>query len=160
VHVDGEDIYTLQGQALDSFRNRMVGFVFQFHQLLPEFSALENVMMPALIGGESRDAASHRAKELLDEVGLAERLTHRPGQLSGGEQQRVAIARALMQSPRLLLADEPTGNLDSKTARGIFELIDTLHQRHGLTMVVVTHNEELAARLDRTLYMSDGCLSA
>ncbi len=160
VTINGEDIYRLQGQALDHFRNRTVGFVFQFHQLLPEFSALENVMMPALIGGESRDAASERAGRLLGEVGLGERLSHRPGQLSGGEQQRVAIARALMQSPRVLLADEPTGNLDSRTARGIFELLDALHQSHGLTMIVVTHNEELAARLDRTLYMSDGHLAS
>lgn len=160
VHIDGQDIYTLQGQALDKFRNRKVGFVFQFHQLLPEFTALENVMMPALIGGEKRESASVRAAELLNQVGLQERLTHRPGQLSGGEQQRVAIARALMQSPRLLLADEPTGNLDSATSRGIFDLLDDLHRQHRLTMVVVTHNEEFAARLDRTVQMRDGLLEA
>jgi len=160
VTIDGEDIYALQGRALDRFRNRKVGFVFQFHQLLPEFSALENVMMPALIGGEGSDQAARRARELLSQVGLEERFTHRPGQLSGGEQQRVAIARALMQSPRLLLADEPTGNLDSKTSRGIFELLDALHVEHGLTMVVVTHNQEFAARLDRTVHMRDGLLDA
>ncbi|PLY08306.1 MAG: lipoprotein-releasing system ATP-binding protein LolD [Desulfuromonas sp.] len=160
VSIDGEDIYTLQGQALDRFRNRKVGFVFQFHQLLPEFSALENVMMPALIGGAGRDEASQRARELLAQVSLDHRFDHRPGQLSGGEQQRVAIARALMQSPRLLLADEPTGNLDSRTSRGIFDLLDKLHVEHGLTMVVVTHNEEFAGRLDRMLHMRDGRLEA
>jgi len=160
VHIEGEDIFALRGEALDRFRNRMVGFVFQFHQLLPEFSALENAMMPALIGGEGRAEAAERAAGLLREVGLGGRLDHRPGQLSGGEQQRVAIARALMQSPKLLLADEPTGNLDSRTARGIFELLDDLHRRHQLTMVVVTHNEEFAGRLDRTLHMSDGALQS
>ena len=156
VRVDGEDIYALQGQALDRFRNRKIGFVFQFHQLLPEFTALENVMMPALIGGTRREEAGRRATELLEQVGLKQRLTHRPGQLSGGEQQRVAIARALMQSPGLLLADEPTGNLDSSTSRGIFDLLDELHAEHRLTMVVVTHNEEFAGRLDRVVQMQDG----
>jgi len=160
VSIDGQDIYALQGQALDRFRNATVGFVFQFHQLLPEFTAQENVMMPALIGGGKRDEAASRATELLTQVGLAKRFDHRPGQLSGGEQQRVAIARALMQSPSLLLADESTCNLDSQTSRAIFDLLDELHRLHGLTMVVVTHNKEFAGRLDRTVHMRDGLLQA
>ncbi|MBW6512846.1 MAG: ABC transporter ATP-binding protein [Desulfuromonadaceae bacterium] len=152
----GENLFALHGHARDAFRNRSMGFVFQFHQLLPEFSALENVMMPALIGRWSRRKAEARAQELLTEVGLAARSTHRPGQLSGGEQQRVAIARALMMSPALLLADEPTGNLDSGTSGEIFHLLDRLHVAYGLTMIVVTHSAALAARLDRVVSMADG----
>ncbi|AMV72680.1 ABC transporter ATP-binding protein [Desulfuromonas carbonis] len=154
----GQDLARLRGQALDAFRNRSVGFVFQFHQLLPEFSALENVMMPALVARKSPAAARALAEELLREVGLAHRLDHKPGQLSGGEQQRVAIARALVMSPRLLLADEPTGNLDSGTSDEIYRLLDELHRRHGLTMVIVTHSERLAGRLDRIIRMRDGLL--
>ncbi len=154
----GQDLARLRGQALDAFRNRSVGFVFQFHQLLPEFSALENVMMPALVARKSPVAARELAGELLREVGLGHRLDHKPGQLSGGEQQRVAIARALVMSPRLLLADEPTGNLDSATSDEIYRLLDELHRRHGLTMVIVTHSERLAGRLDRIIRMRDGLL--
>jgi lipoprotein-releasing system ATP-binding protein len=160
VRFEGEEIFRYSAAQLDAFRNRTVGFVFQFNQLLPEFSALENVMLPARIGrlpvGEARD----RAARLLTDVGLGHRLSHKPGQLSGGEQQRVAIARALVMSPRLLLADEPTGNLDSATSGEILNLLDRLHAECGLTLVVVTHSEMLAARMDRIIHMSDGCLVA
>lgn len=159
VRFEGEDIFSLKGAALDAFRNRTIGFVFQFHQLLPEFSALENVMMPALIARKTLQEAQPLAAELLREVGLGHRLNHKPGQLSGGEQQRVAIARALVMSPRLLLADEPTGNLDSRTSGDIFRLLEELHRNRGLTMVVVTHSEALAGRLDRVVQMEDGRLS-
>lgn len=155
---DDEDIFALQGAKLDEFRNRSVGFIFQFHQLLPEFTALENVMMPLLIGRMERKQASAQARELLGEVGLSARVDHKPGALSGGEQQRVAIARSLIRQPRLLLADEPTGNLDSRTSDEIMGLLDSLHRNRGLTMVIVTHNEGLAACLDRTLRMKDGQL--
>ena len=153
---EGQDIFALRGAALDAFRNQTIGFVFQFHQLLPEFSALENVMMPALIARKSRKEAVEMASAVLGEVGLAHRLTHKPGELSGGEQQRVAIARALIMAPRLLLADEPTGNLDSRTSDEIYRLMQSLHEAHGLTLVIVTHSEALAARMDRTIHMEDG----
>lgn len=156
---EGESIFALRGPALDRFRNRTVGFVFQFHQLLPEFSALENVMMPLLIGGITRSEAERQATALLEEVGLGQRLEHKPGALSGGEQQRVAIARALVREPRLLLADEPTGNLDSTTSDEIMALLNRMHRSRGLTMIIVTHNRQLAASLDRTLRMEDGRLS-
>ncbi|MDO3379559.1 ABC transporter ATP-binding protein [Geoalkalibacter halelectricus] len=158
VRFEGEDIFALRGAALDEFRNRRVGFVFQFHQLLPEFNALENVMMPALVARCPRRQASARAQELLEDVGLGHRLLHKPGELSGGEQQRVAIARALVQMPRLLLADEPTGNLDSGTTEEIYALLERLHREHGLTMVVVTHSLSLAQRMDRMIHMEDGLL--
>jgi len=154
----GKDIFALRGGALDAFRNRTVGFVFQFHQLLPEFTALENVMMPSMIAGTTRNEAAMKACELLEEVGLGHRLTHKPGELSGGEQQRVAIARALIMSPRLFLADEPTGNLDSRTSDDIYQLLQDLHQNRGLTMLIVTHSEFLASRLDRMVRMEDGML--
>lgn len=157
---DGEDVFALQGAKLDEFRNRAVGFIFQFHQLLPEFTALENVMMPLLIGRVERKQAVVQASLLLNEVGLGERLDHKPGALSGGEQQRVAIARALIRQPRLLLADEPTGNLDSRTSDEIMALLDRLHRNRGLTMIIVTHNEALASCLDRTLKMEDGLLAS
>jgi len=160
VTFEEENVFNFKGAELDRFRNASVGFVFQFHQLLPEFSALENVGMPALIAGEKRISALERAASLLTEVGLGHRLEHKPGQLSGGEQQRVAIARALVMAPKLLLADEPTGNLDSGTTESIYELLQTLHDRHGLTMVIVTHSEKLARRMDRTLRMVDGLLVA
>jgi lipoprotein-releasing system ATP-binding protein len=156
VFFEGKDIFSLKGPALDAFRNRTVGFVFQFHQLLPEFTALENTMMPALVARKGQREAAAMAKELLGEVGLGHRLTHKPGELSGGEQQRVAIARALIMSPRLLLADEPTGNLDSRTSDGIYRLLHQLHETRGLTMVIVTHSEVLASRLDRIIHMEDG----
>lgn len=155
---EGKNLFALRGTALDAVRNRMIGFVFQFHQLLPEFTALENVMMPLLIAGQSRRQAAEPASSMLHEVGLANRSEHKPGALSGGEQQRVAIARALIQRPSLLLADEPTGNLDRQTAEEILVLLDRLHARHNLTMMIVTHNDLLAARMDRTLRMEDGCL--
>lgn len=158
VRVAGDDVFALRGQALDAFRNRTIGFVFQFHQLLPEFSALENVMLPALIARHPWKAAQASAEALLCDVGLSHRLRHKPGELSGGEQQRVAIARALVMEPRLLLADEPSGNLDSRTAAEIFALLDRLHQSRGLTMVIVTHSETLAGRLDRSLRIRDGRL--
>jgi len=158
VLVDGIDIFALKGSQLDAFRNSTVGFVFQFNQLLPEFSALENVMMPGLIARQPEEELRSRANELLEEVGLSHRLAHKPGQLSGGEQQRVAIARALIMQPRLLLADEPTGNLDSATSEAIYQLFQRLHKTRNLTMVIVTHSETLAGRLDRVLRMEDGCL--
>lgn len=157
---EGQDIFSLRGKDLDAFRNSTVGFIFQFHQLLPEFSALENVMMPLLIGGESRSAANTQATTLLEEVGLGHRLSHKPGALSGGEQQRVAIARALIREPRLLLADEPTGNLDSGTSGEIMALLDRMHRTRGLTMVIVTHSLALAQSLDRVLRIEDGILAA
>ncbi len=155
---EGNSLFALRGADLDDFRNRTVGFVFQFHQLLPEFTALENVMMPLLIGGVARIAAVQKATEILAEVGLEKRLTHKPGALSGGEQQRVAIARALIREPRLLLADEPTGNLDSRISAEIMQLLNRMHRARGLTMVIVTHNISLAGSLDRTLHIEDGAL--
>jgi len=160
VRCAGEDVFALRGGALDSFRNRMIGFIFQFHQLLPEFSALENVMLPRMIAGENYSTAQGPATEFLKEVGLGHRLHHKPGQLSGGEQQRVAIARALIMRPRLLLADEPTGNLDSGTSDEILALLDELHRQYNLTMVVVTHSERLANHLDRVVSMTDGAVTA
>ncbi len=155
---EGQSIFDLRGATLDAFRNRTIGFIFQFHQLLPEFTALENVMMPLLIGGVARQQAKQKASALLQEVGLGPRLTHKPGALSGGEQQRVAIARALVREPRLLLADEPTGNLDSRTSDEILALINEMHRTRGLTMIIVTHNNRLAESLDRVLRIEDGRL--
>ncbi|MCF6178370.1 MAG: ABC transporter ATP-binding protein [Geopsychrobacter sp.] len=152
------NLFALKGAALDAFRNQTIGFIFQFHQLLPEFTALENVMMPLLISGQSRAQARGQAADILTETGLGERLDHKPGALSGGEQQRVAIARALIQNPRLLLADEPTGNLDRRTSDEIFGLLGKLHTKHNLTMVIVTHNDQLASRMDRVVRIEDGRL--
>ncbi len=156
VSYQGEELFQKSERELASFRNSSIGFVFQFHHLLPEFSALENVMMPALIGGVARGEAIGRAETLLDEVGLSHRLSHKPGELSGGEQQRVAVARALVMGPRLLLADEPTGNLDMKTSEGIHQLFSDLHDKKGLTVLVVTHNERLAAMMSRQIRLQDG----
>ncbi len=155
-----QDIFQYSAQELDAFRNRSIGFVFQFHQLLPEFTALENVMMPALIGRSPKKEAEVMAGEILTAVGLEHRLDHKPGQLSGGEQQRVAMARSLVMSPKLLLADEPTGNLDSGTSDGILALLDRLHAERNLTIVVVTHSEKVAARMDRIVRMTDGRLES
>jgi lipoprotein-releasing system ATP-binding protein len=154
----GDDIFRKNDRELATFRNKSIGFVFQFHHLLSEFTALENVMMPALIARVPRGEARGMAEELLADVGLAERLSHRPGELSGGEQQRVAIARALVMSPALLLADEPTGNLDMKTSDGVHAVLADLQQKKGLTLVVVTHNERLAAAMGRTVRLVDGRL--
>jgi lipoprotein-releasing system ATP-binding protein len=156
VWFDGEDLATKSDHELAHFRNREVGFIFQFHHLLPDFTALENVMMPALISGTSRDAASQRATELLRRVGLSERLEHKPGELSGGEQQRVAVARAIIQEPRVVLADEPTGNLDPATAAGVQDLLIELNLERRLTLVVVTHSATLAGAMDRTLRLAAG----
>ncbi|HEY4743683.1 MAG TPA: ABC transporter ATP-binding protein [Desulfuromonadaceae bacterium] len=154
----GADIFRKNDRDLALFRNRSIGFVFQFHHLLPEFTALENVMMPALIARVTKETARATAEELLADVGLAHRLSHRPGELSGGEQQRVAIARALALSPELLLADEPTGNLDMRTSDGVHALLADLQQRKGLTLVVVTHNERLANAMGRVVRLTDGRL--
>jgi len=150
----GRDVTRLGSSDLAEFRNRSIGFVFQFHHLLPEFTALENVMMPGLIQGGRR--MEDRARELLGEVGLSERLTHRPGELSGGEQQRVALARALLMEPKLVLADEPTGNLDSQTSDSVQSLIFDLNRRHGITFLIVTHSRDFAAMMPRQVSMKDG----
>jgi len=158
VEFDGVDVARMSGRELAAFRNRTIGFVFQFHHLLPEFNALENVMMPAIIARLPTAEANERAARLLGEVGLSGRLTHRPSELSGGEQQRVAIARALVMEPRLLLADEPTGNIDSQTAAGIHELFFELNRAHQVTMIVVTHDERLARKLPRRVEIHDGVI--
>jgi lipoprotein-releasing system ATP-binding protein len=152
----GYDVTSLPGPKLAEFRNRTIGFVFQFHHLLPEFNALENVMMPGLLRGAKRGPLAERARALLSEVGLSHRLTHRPGELSGGEQQRVALARALVMEPKLVLADEPTGNLDSKTSEAIHELFFALNASLGTTFLIVTHSLELARRMPRVVTMRDG----
>ena len=154
--IDGTDVLSLRGGELSAFRGRKIGFVFQFHHLLPEFTALENVMMPALIAGQAEKTARKRAGELLDELGLAERAEHKPSQLSGGEQQRVAIARALINDPAVIFADEPTGNLDSVTKKEIQQLFLDLRASHGQSIVIVTHDPELASACDRCLTMKDG----
>ena len=153
---DGQDTGELDGPRLAAFRNRTIGFVFQVHHLLPDFTAEENCAMPALIAGQSRPAALAEARRILDRVGLSHRLTHRPAELSGGEQQRVALGRAIILSPRVLLADEPTGNLDVETGRQIHDLIDELNQERGMTMIVVTHNPSYAETLPRRVIMTDG----
>jgi lipoprotein-releasing system ATP-binding protein len=158
VRVAGEDIGALSDDALVAFRNRHVGFVFQFHHLLPEFTALENVLMPLRIARRPLAEARPRAESLLTRVGLAERVGHRPGMLSGGEQQRVAMARALAMGPALLVADEPTGNLDEHTAESLHELLREMHRDAGLTSVIATHNTRLAALCDRVLRLEDGIL--
>jgi len=153
---EGKDIYTLNEKDLALFRNREIGFVFQFHHLLPEFSALENTSMPCLIQGNTKREAVSRAEAILTLVGLKERLSHKPGELSGGEQQRVAVARALVLEPKVLLADEPTGNLDTKTGESVFDLLQELNQIRGVTLIVVTHNLKLAEKLSRQIQLIDG----
>jgi len=155
---DNQDVTRFAPARLADFRNRTIGFVFQFHHLLPEFTALENTAMPALIAGVHRNDALLQASKLLERVGLSHRLTHRPGELSGGEQQRVALARALVMQPRVLLADEPTGNLDTHTGEAIHELIVELNRERGMTLIVVTHNADMAARLPRRVRMVDGTI--
>ena len=152
------DVFGLNNDRIAQFRNERVGFVFQFHHLLPEFSALENVMMPALIRRIDRKDAARTAADILNEVGLGARLHHRPGELSGGEQQRVAVARALMLHPDVVLADEPTGNLDAHTGEAVHQLLQEINKQKGVTFVIVTHNDKLAVRADRVLRMTEGKL--
>lgn len=156
--INGEDVGQLKDNALSDFRNRRIGFVFQFHHLLPEFSALENVMMPALIAGRSKSEAEADAVELLKMMNLADRITHKPSALSGGEQQRVAIARAIINRPALLLADEPSGNLDSRNREEIHSLFFRLRDEMGQTTVIVTHDDSLASMADRKISMKDGII--
>ena len=158
VCVDGVDITQLNQRQLADFRNQHLGFVFQFHQLLPEFSAVENVMIPALIAGTGRKAARNRAMELLQMMGLTDRATHKPAQLSGGEKQRVAVARALVNSPAVILADEPSGSLDSQNKAELHQLFFDLRDRLGQTFVIVTHDEQLATLTDRTIHLIDGTI--
>jgi lipoprotein-releasing system ATP-binding protein len=156
--IDNVEVSKLNNKDLSDFRNHKIGFIFQFHHLLVEFNALENVCMPAFIAGKPRAEAEKRAKELLDMLGLGERMTHKPAQLSGGEQQRVAVARALINRPALIFADEPSGNLDSKNALELHELFVRLRQEFNQTFVIVTHNEDLAAMANRTILMKDGLI--
>ena len=158
VRFDGVDIFGLNEREQATFRNREVGFIFQFHHLLPDFTAVENVMMPALIRGVSATEAEGRARAVLERVGLGERLTHKPGELSGGEQQRVAVARAVALSPRAILADEPTGNLDPATGAEVHALLMDLNRAHDITLVIVTHNDELSSLVHRTLRLQNGKL--
>lgn len=153
---EGKDIFALNERDLSFFRNREIGFVFQFHHLLPEFNALENTMIPCLIQGIPKREAASRAEAILTLVGLKERLSHKPGELSGGEQQRVAVARALVLEPKVLLADEPTGNLDTKTGESVFDLLQELNRIKGVTLIVVTHNLKLAEKLSRRIQLIDG----
>ena len=154
--IDGTDVSRLNSNRLSAFRNKKIGFVFQFHHLLPEFTSTENVMMPALIAGRPEKEARTEAQRLLEELGLAERMSHKPSELSGGEQQRVAIARALVNSPSVLFADEPSGNLDTKTKDELHRLFFSLRDRYGQTIIIVTHDAGLAAMCDRTMLMQDG----
>lgn len=156
--INGTDIQSLSDKKLAAFRNKEIGFVFQFHHLLPEFSALENVCIPAYIQQQSEKEAMTRAKQLLADLGLEKRFHHKPSQLSGGEQQRVAVARAMMNKPAVILADEPSGNLDTETSQQLHELFFELREQHQQTFVIVTHNTELAAMSDRTLVMKDGAI--
>jgi lipoprotein-releasing system ATP-binding protein len=156
VRFEGVDLGELDERRLAGFRNRELGFVFQFHHLLSDFTALENAMMPCLIAGQGRPEAARRAESVLERVGLGHRLDHKPGQLSGGEQQRVALARAAVLSPRVLLADEPTGNLDAQTADEVHDLLLDLNRSEGVTLVIVTHNERLVSLADRTLRLTSG----
>ena len=156
--IDGQEVLRMDASRLSAFRNRRIGFVFQSHRLLPEFTALENVMIPSLIAGLSNKESASRAKALLSEVGLLERMDHKPSELSGGEAQRVAIARALVNNPAVLFADEPSGNLDSATKQDIHRIFFEMREKHGQTIVIVTHDETLADMCDRKLVMSDGLI--
>ena len=156
--IDGQEVLHMNASKLSAFRNRRIGFVFQSHRLLPEFTALENVMIPSLIAGLSNKESASRAKALLSEVGLSDRMDHKPSELSGGEAQRVAIARALVNKPAVLFADEPSGNLDSATKQDIHRIFFEMREKHGQTIVIVTHDETLADMCDRKLVMSDGLI--
>ncbi len=156
VLIDGEDLFSLRDRELAVFRNNAIGFVFQFHHLLPEFTALENVMIPGMMHGRDFAIATEKAQNILDEIGLGQRLNHKPSELSGGEQQRVAVARALINGPRLVLADEPTGNLDKQNSEALYELILELNKKHGQTLIIVTHNELMATHANRVIELEDG----
>ena len=156
VFYQGKDIFQMGEKELAHFRNREIGFVFQFHHLLPEFNAIENTMMPCLIQGSTKKEASLRAESILTLVGLRDRLSHKPGELSGGEQQRVAVARALVLEPKVLLADEPTGNLDTRTGESVFDLLTEINQIKGVTLLIVTHNLKLAEKMSRQIHLVDG----
>jgi len=158
LQINGENILQLNDKALSRFRNLQLGFIFQFHQLLPEFTALENVCIPAFIAGKSKSETEAEAKRLLDYLGLSHRINHKPGELSGGEQQRVAVARSLINKPAVIFADEPSGNLDTASAENLHQLFFKLRDEFGQTFVIVTHNEELANMADRKLIMSDGLI--
>ena len=158
VRIDGTDTTTLSQKQLSDFRNRRLGFVFQFHQLLPEFTAIENVMIPAYIAGRSNKEARERATELLQFMGLTDRAHHKPAELSGGEKQRVAVARSLVNHPAVILADEPSGSLDSKNKQELHQLFFDLRDQFGQTFIIVTHDEQLATLTDRTIHMRDGLL--
>jgi lipoprotein-releasing system ATP-binding protein len=156
---EGQNVFSLGDDELSGFRNSQIGFVFQFHHLLPEFSALENIVMPGLIAGRDRNDVKNSASDLLIKLGIYERRRHRPGELSGGEQQRVAVARALILNPKVVLADEPTGNLDTATGEDLFNMLKMLNSEIGTTFIMVTHNESLANRCSRILHMTDGIIS-
>jgi len=156
VSIGGMPVFSRNGAALARFRNQTLGFIFQFHHLLPEFTALENVMMPAIIARHGKEMAEPLARDVLNTVGLGHRLEHRPGELSGGERQRVAVARAIVMRPSIILADEPTGNLDAKTGAGIHELLVELNEKRGMSLITVTHNPDLARRMHRQIRLVDG----